>query len=276
MNTETVPPIPSQWDHINDVISVLALASAGRWHWGENMDCKYVEVRIDMRDGGCIIKDRHGTRITPAALAKQPYGHGNIPWPMPLALVAIAANVDNAPTTTQAAHDVLAERRAIMFGDIVHQQVIAMRAAVVAAQIQGPAEGMRWISNTLFGPGHLPDIEAARQLGGAQALFDKEMAEHEAFRASHPAPTDSGPNHHNNDSAATVAALRTEVERLRADAERLDALESHPGWEVGMEYGEDSIRTVHSVSGGRNDREWTLIGSAPTLRAAIDAARSAK
>ncbi len=80
------------------------------------------------------------------------------------------------------------ERRAITFGDIVHQHTLAMRAACVAWKLQGAENGMKWIANTLCGPGHLPDVEAARELGGAQALFNKEMAEHEAFRAAHPAP----------------------------------------------------------------------------------------
>lgn len=80
------------------------------------------------------------------------------------------------------------ERRAVAFGDIVHSQVIAMRAAVVAAKLEGLDVGMQWIANTLEGPGHLPDLDKARALGGAQALWDKETAEHEAFRAAHPAP----------------------------------------------------------------------------------------
>lgn len=89
--------------------------------------------------------------------------------------------------------DVLAEaakseRRAITFGDIVQSQVIAMRAAVVAAKLEGLNVGMQWIVNTLEGPGHLPDLDEARALGGAQALWDKETAEAEAFRAAHPAP----------------------------------------------------------------------------------------
>lgn len=54
------------------------------------------------------------------------------------------------------------ERRAIEFGDIVHRYTLAMRAAVVAAHLEGFDHGMRWIYNTL--------------------------AEHEAFRAAHPAP----------------------------------------------------------------------------------------
>jgi len=78
------------------------------------------------------------------------------------------------------------ERRAITFGDIVHTQVMAMRAAVVAWQREDAAAGMKWIANTLCGPGHLPSEEAIAL--GAQALFDKEMAEHEAFRAAHPGP----------------------------------------------------------------------------------------
>ena len=80
------------------------------------------------------------------------------------------------------------ERRAITFGDIVAQQVMAMRAAYVDAKLNGSDAGMTWIENTLEGPGHLPDVEAAKAEGGAQCMFNREMAEHEAFRAAHPAP----------------------------------------------------------------------------------------
>jgi len=95
----------------------------------------------------------------------------------------IGAEVDRLHTEA-----VKSERRAITFGDIVQSQVIAMRAAVVAAKLEGLDVGMQWIANTLEGPGHLPDLDEARALGGAQALWDKETAEHEAFRAAHPAP----------------------------------------------------------------------------------------
>ena len=80
------------------------------------------------------------------------------------------------------------ERRAVVFGDIVHTQALAMRAAVVDAKLQGPEAGIAWIENTLEGPGHLPDVQAAKAEGGAQCMFNREMAEHEAFRAAHPAP----------------------------------------------------------------------------------------
>lgn len=80
------------------------------------------------------------------------------------------------------------ERRAVTFGDIVHSQVIAMQAAVIEGHLNTPAHGLQWIVNTLEGPGNLPDLDEARALGGAQAWWDKETAEHEAFRAAHPAP----------------------------------------------------------------------------------------
>lgn len=78
------------------------------------------------------------------------------------------------------------KRLAIMFGDIMSHQIIAMRAAVVESQLRGAENGMEWIVNTLEGPGNLPDLDEARELGGAQALFDKEVAEQEAFREAHP------------------------------------------------------------------------------------------
>lgn len=59
------------------------------------------------------------------------------------------------------------------------------------------------------------------------------------------------------------------------DGKRLDAL-ANPGWELSMnddpECFDDEIWVVHRVSGGRNDREWTLIGKGANPRAAIDAA----
>lgn len=80
-----------------------------------------------------------------------------------------------------------AERRAIMFGDCLTRQILAMRAAVVAWQRDGADAGMNWIANTLAGPGHLPTREEIAI--GAQALFEKEVAEAEAFRAANPGPS---------------------------------------------------------------------------------------
>lgn len=32
----------------------------GKWSWGYNSDCKYLDIRIDMRDGGFILSGRGG------------------------------------------------------------------------------------------------------------------------------------------------------------------------------------------------------------------------
>jgi hypothetical protein len=80
------------------------------------------------------------------------------------------------------------ERRALTFGDYMHHQILVMRAAVVDGHLRSHAHGLQWIYNTLEGPGHIPDLDEAKAMGGAQALFDKEVAEQEAFRTAHPAP----------------------------------------------------------------------------------------
>jgi hypothetical protein len=64
------------WDHISDVIAVLKRIKEDKWVWYKNARCKYIDVRIDMRDGGCLIKDGNGTRINPSDLAHQ---HGEQP-----------------------------------------------------------------------------------------------------------------------------------------------------------------------------------------------------
>ena len=33
------------------------------WSWVRNHACKYIDIRIDMRDGGYILKNRYGERI---------------------------------------------------------------------------------------------------------------------------------------------------------------------------------------------------------------------
>lgn len=81
-----------------------------------------------------------------------------------------------------------AVRGSLMAGDCLHRIILAMRAAVVDGHLQSPEHGLQWIVNTLDGPGNLPDLEEAVAIGGAQALFDKEIAEHDAFRKEHPAP----------------------------------------------------------------------------------------
>lgn len=56
------------WDeNFQEVTDFIKEASAERmegWQWIKNSRCKYVQLRIDMRDGGFIIQDRHGKRIS--------------------------------------------------------------------------------------------------------------------------------------------------------------------------------------------------------------------
>lgn len=88
-----------------------------------------------------------------------------------------------------------AERRACMFGDVIENHTYAMQAAVIERYAGAGAESaMTWIVNTLAGPGHMPDLDAAvalpaaKEVGPAHAWFDMKSAEHEAFRVAHPMP----------------------------------------------------------------------------------------
>lgn len=51
------------WDDIDDVMEVLTLARQGKWSWYSNPECKYIGLRIDMRDGHCILTNSEGKRI---------------------------------------------------------------------------------------------------------------------------------------------------------------------------------------------------------------------
>ena len=61
----------NKWHSFDDIVPTLKAARAGSWQWFLNMDCKYIEVRIDMRDLGCILMNRNRERISPAMLARQ-------------------------------------------------------------------------------------------------------------------------------------------------------------------------------------------------------------
>lgn len=66
MSTSHLPPDP--WVPVADA---LAIIQDPRWQWALNARCKYVELRIDTRDGRCIIKDRDGQTITLKQLSRQ-------------------------------------------------------------------------------------------------------------------------------------------------------------------------------------------------------------
>lgn len=58
-----------------------------------------------------------------------------------------------------------------------------------------------------------------------------------------------------------------------ADTALLDWLGKHPQCELSYEGWDDDPRwQVHQVTGGRNDREWRVVGEGGTVREAIRAA----
>ena len=61
----------NSWDHIDSFLEVYQKMKNGEWGWYKNYECKYVELRIDMRDGGCIIYNGERKRINPEELAWQ-------------------------------------------------------------------------------------------------------------------------------------------------------------------------------------------------------------
>jgi len=53
------------WDDVDllDRITHLAKSPRTEWSWAYNTSCKYLDIRVDMRDGGCIVHDDKGVRI---------------------------------------------------------------------------------------------------------------------------------------------------------------------------------------------------------------------
>ena len=51
------------WENIDEVIKVLEKMKREEWTWMKNSRCKYLNLRVDMRDGHCVIKDRNGLPI---------------------------------------------------------------------------------------------------------------------------------------------------------------------------------------------------------------------
>ena len=64
----------NEWNYFfSDVLPVLAASCWYQWSWVGNSRQKYtgIEVRVDMRDLGCIIRDRDGNRVLPQLFAFQ-------------------------------------------------------------------------------------------------------------------------------------------------------------------------------------------------------------
>jgi len=52
-----------KWLPVLQVIRAIEIAKETGWNWCNNTRCKYIELRIDMRDDKCLIKDRDGNLI---------------------------------------------------------------------------------------------------------------------------------------------------------------------------------------------------------------------
>ena len=55
----------NSWDNIVDIGKAVTTALKDKeWSWAKNTRCKYVSIRIDMRNGGAILVSRGGERIS--------------------------------------------------------------------------------------------------------------------------------------------------------------------------------------------------------------------
>ena len=54
-----------KWIPIERVLEIIKLSRDHKWHWGstKGMRGKYLDLRIDMRDGDCVVKDREGNLV---------------------------------------------------------------------------------------------------------------------------------------------------------------------------------------------------------------------
>ncbi len=126
-------------------------------------------------------------RPTALELAKVPLTDRGIGWQAD----ATAVLKEQAAEIAALREDLARHKSHIrLTNDIITNQCIAMQAALLEQSIgKGDEAALEWISNTLCGPGLLPDDSEAAHLpdtpakGPAQAWFDAKMAEHEAMRA---------------------------------------------------------------------------------------------
>lgn len=64
------------WNNHKELIQIIEFIKntinfENEWIWTKNPSCKYIDIRIDMRDGNFILKDRNGNRITFDEFKKQ-------------------------------------------------------------------------------------------------------------------------------------------------------------------------------------------------------------
>lgn len=47
-----------------NIRELVRLIADEEWRWSMNPECKYIDIRIDMRDGGHVLTNRSGNRIS--------------------------------------------------------------------------------------------------------------------------------------------------------------------------------------------------------------------
>lgn len=73
--------VPESWLDHGDLSKIISIIESARitkfirpdkgWIWTRNPRCKYIDLRIDMRDGDFVLLDRSGQRISIEELEKQ-------------------------------------------------------------------------------------------------------------------------------------------------------------------------------------------------------------
>ncbi|WP_313242949.1 hypothetical protein [Stutzerimonas nitrititolerans] len=115
-------------------------------------------------DGGRIAKVCEGDLFDPSE--QELADHAYIAAANPAAILELLAERDALLAERDAARMRVRELD-LLFG----RYLLAMKAAVIDADQRGDEEGMRWIYNSLEGPGELP----AEDEIDAQAFFDREI-----------------------------------------------------------------------------------------------------
>jgi len=59
------------WTAKSKWLDAVKTITSDEWIWPKNFRCKYVEFRVDTRDGAALIKDREGNVITIEQLLSQ-------------------------------------------------------------------------------------------------------------------------------------------------------------------------------------------------------------
>lgn len=70
-SSEVITVSDIQWYKFSDIFKTIADIQENNWSWAFNNRCKYIDIRIDMRDLKCLLKDRYGDVITIKELVRQ-------------------------------------------------------------------------------------------------------------------------------------------------------------------------------------------------------------